>query len=80
MNCTFTGPRGSISQREKAVIDEVERREDHVKTKYNKALKDEKLPRPRASRSSRLTPRRVGTTTAADFRHQDLTDQSLFEV
>ena len=39
----FVDMRSSISKGDKAVIEEVERGEDHIKAKYNEALKDEKL-------------------------------------
>lgn len=39
----FTGLRASMSKGDKAVIDEVERGEDHIKAKYDDALKDDKL-------------------------------------
>jgi len=39
----FTGLRSSMSKGDKAVIDEVERGEDHIKAKYDEALKDDKL-------------------------------------
>jgi len=39
----FVGLRSSMSHGDKAVIDEVERGEDHIKAKYDEALKDEKL-------------------------------------
>lgn len=39
----FVDMRSSISKGDKAVIEEVERGEDHIKAKYNEALKDEQL-------------------------------------
>lgn len=39
----FVGLRASMSKDDKAVIEEVERGEDHIKSKYEDALKDEKL-------------------------------------
>jgi uncharacterized protein (TIGR02284 family) len=39
----FVGLRSSMSHGDKAVIDEVERGEDHIKAKYDEALKDDKL-------------------------------------
>ena len=39
----FVGMRASMSKDDKAVIEEVERGEDHIKGKYEDALKDEKL-------------------------------------
>jgi len=39
----FVGLRSSMSKGDKAVIDEVERGEDHIKAKYDDALKDDKL-------------------------------------
>lgn len=39
----FVGLRASMSRGDKAVVEEVERGEDHLKSKYEDALKDEKL-------------------------------------
>ncbi|WP_109126089.1 PA2169 family four-helix-bundle protein [Dyella sp. C11] len=39
----FVGLRNTLSRGDKAVIDEVERGEDHIKSKYDDALKDDKL-------------------------------------
>jgi len=39
----FTGLRASMSKDDKAVIEEVERSEDHIKDKYETAIKDDKL-------------------------------------
>lgn len=40
---TFVDLRASMSKGDKAVVDEVERGEDHIKAKYEDALKDDKL-------------------------------------
>ncbi|WP_109126344.1 PA2169 family four-helix-bundle protein [Dyella sp. C11] len=39
----FVGMRASMSKNDKAVIEEVERGEDHIKSKYEDALKDKDL-------------------------------------
>lgn len=39
----FVDLRSSMSKGDKAVIDEVERGEDHIKSKYDEALKDDQL-------------------------------------
>jgi uncharacterized protein (TIGR02284 family) len=39
----FVDMRSSMSKGDKAVIEEVERGEDHIKAKYNDALKDDEL-------------------------------------
>ena len=43
MHRAFVDLRASMSKGDKAVVDEVERGEDHIKAKFENALKDDKL-------------------------------------
>jgi uncharacterized protein (TIGR02284 family) len=67
---TFVDLRASMSKGDKAVVDEVERGEDHIKAKYEDALKDEKLaPSVRTAVQAAFTSVRQGHDEMRALKH-----------
>jgi uncharacterized protein (TIGR02284 family) len=66
----FVDLRASMSKGDKAVIDEVERGEDHIKAKYESALKDQELtPTSRSLIQQAYTSVRSGHDEMRDLKH-----------
>lgn len=70
MHRVFVDLRASMSKGDKVVVDEVERGEDHIKAKYEDALKDEKLtPVARDAVQKAFTSVRQGHDEMRNLKH-----------
>jgi uncharacterized protein (TIGR02284 family) len=66
----FVDLRASMSKGDKVVVDEVERGEDHIKAKYEDALKDEKLtPSVRSAVQAAFTSVKQGHDEMRQLKH-----------
>jgi uncharacterized protein (TIGR02284 family) len=68
---TFLDLKAAVTSRDdKAIIDEVERGEDHIKAKFENALKDEKLsPEARSAIESAFQPVKAGHDQMSALKH-----------
>ena len=70
MHRVFVNLRASMSKGDKVVVDEVERGEDHIKAKYEDALKDDKLsPVTRDAVARAFTSIKQGHDEMRDLKH-----------